>query len=278
MSPLAENYGNVCRALRHTDHHRPVDGRYLTRAFPRTTDLQNCLPCGFCWVRISKKRRPLAWLAKFGQDSTSTLDQWHILPTGVGVIGWDAFKLQMQMVRSISDTSSYFTSSRTTSGSLSMQLLFRVRLAWSCHERSAHFSCEYQNSSQHIHGMLVAGILHWSHAELRSKTWRRDWPAVILPEGPKDAVWSMSSRRLDIMSSDSQAQWAMLRQVFHVFVFVWQVMDNVTNPKKETLIRTTALRMCSRYIQYNAHTCAQYTLCFILYGSPPLAFKMQMSF
>jgi len=27
-----------------------------------------------------KKRRPLA---KFGQDSTSTLDQWHILPTGV---------------------------------------------------------------------------------------------------------------------------------------------------------------------------------------------------
>ena len=55
-------------------------------------------------------------------------------------------------------------------------------------------------------------------------------------------------------------------------------MDNVTNPKKETLIRTTALRMCSRYIQYNAHTCAQYTLCFILYGSPPLAFKMQMSF
>lgn len=44
--------------------------------------------------------------------------------------------------------------------------------------------------------------------------------------------------------------------------FQQQVMDNVTNPKKETLIRTTVFRTCSRYIQCT-YMCTVYIIFYI---------------
>ena len=158
-------------------------------------------------------------------------------------------KLQMQilqMFRQISDTSSYFASSKFTSGSMQV-LHFRVRLAWSCHESMANVQFSYKSHNIHKwHAWCRRSSLEPCRTTLENMAKRLT--CFHSPRRPK--MYRIDC--IDIMQSDSQPNWPCYhRSSTSLFIkcFQQQVMDNVTNPKKETLIRTTVFRTCSRYIQ-----------------------------